>query len=129
MYPDNLKYQKEEAHTGEELLNSSQVSDLERTCMVIKQLVDDKAFSLNEALELYGLSNQEYDNFLSRHMKAELSAALSSVSHAKDKMMISLQIMSFIYEQFIVSVDSDSTAIVAHFAKLSKEIEEGKVAV
>jgi hypothetical protein len=47
---------------GEELL--ANISELEEKCRVIKQASNEKYFSLEEALVLYGVSNEAYKNWM-----------------------------------------------------------------
>ena len=49
---------------GQELLDKSGFSDLDRKCIVIKQVVRDGDYSLEEALILYQVSAQQYEAFI-----------------------------------------------------------------
>lgn len=57
----NKSFLKEEAYIGEELLSLG--SEFERKCLVVKQSVQDGDYSLDEALKLYRVSQEDYDKF------------------------------------------------------------------
>ena len=59
---------REEGYIGEELMKGSGVSDLERKCFVIKQTVTDGDLTLEQALEAYGVSKEEFTKYLSKHV-------------------------------------------------------------
>jgi len=55
----------EEAHIGEELFQDK-AYELERQCMTVQNTVQRKVFSLAEALEAYGVSNEDFENYLAK---------------------------------------------------------------
>ena len=52
----------ESGWVAEELMSG--VSDLEQKCKVIKMCLDDNTFTLEEALEAYEVSLEDYENYL-----------------------------------------------------------------
>ena len=66
MFSDKYHKMKEEAHVGQELLDSDPLSDLDRKCVTVKQVVQEKDFKLEEALSLYQVSKSDYESFLVR---------------------------------------------------------------
>jgi hypothetical protein len=48
MFSEKLHKMKEEAHVGQELLDSDPLSDLDRKCVTVKQVVQEKDFTLEE---------------------------------------------------------------------------------
>ena len=51
---------------GQELLDDSPLSDIDRKCMSIKKCVEDADFSLEYALEIYEVSKEDYTDFIER---------------------------------------------------------------
>jgi hypothetical protein len=64
MLSNKFNKMKEEAHIGQEMLDSSSLSETERKCVTIRQTVKDGDFTLEEALLLYRVSRSDYDNFI-----------------------------------------------------------------
>lgn len=58
---------KEEGYTGEELIAESGISPLDRKCFVVKQTVMDGDFTLEEALDAYGATKEEFSKYLTKH--------------------------------------------------------------
>lgn len=75
MQLDKSRY-KEEAHIGEELMEDSKFSPLDRRCFAVKQMVEDRVFTLDEALAAYSVSKDDFNNHLSRNVVAEIKVQL-----------------------------------------------------
>lgn len=62
MYFDKTKL-CEAGYNGEELLHDSGISELKRKCFVIKEVVEEGCFTLEEALKAYEVSKEEFDKY------------------------------------------------------------------
>lgn len=127
MYSDKFNKVREAAHIGEELLQSSPLSDVDRKCLVIKQCMQDGDFTLKEALELYQVSPEEFARFLSNEFLAELG--LSVPGNQKLKVDIILSTIMDIYKRALIRFDNEAPIFLEHLNKLSKDVSEGKIAV
>ena len=63
-FPDPTKY-KESAYIGEELFDDPEY-ELGRTCECVQRCVERRIFNLDHALELYKVTNEQYERFLSK---------------------------------------------------------------
>jgi hypothetical protein len=79
MQLDRSQY-REEAHIGEELMGDSKVSPLDRKCFAVKQMVEDRVFSLHEALAAYSVSKDDFNNYLSKYVVSEINKHLLSLA-------------------------------------------------
>jgi hypothetical protein len=132
MFSEKLHKMKEEAHVGQELLDSDPLSDLDRKCVTVKQVVQEKDFTLEEALLLYQVSKSDYERFLVIYLLEELNSALTSSNFpgsSKEHLSVTIEIFSALYKRIFIGFDSNAPAILAHFDDLSKRLNEGKIAV
>jgi hypothetical protein len=51
-------------YIGEELFGNSPNYELEQKCFVVKKVVQDNIFSLDEALFIYQVDREDYENYL-----------------------------------------------------------------
>jgi hypothetical protein len=121
---------KEEAYIGEELMKDSKVSDLERKCFAIKQVVADGIFNLKDALAAYAVSEQDYRQYISRYITAEVATIFSDASPVMAATG-SIAVISKIYEMFVAKIDTEGEIkiVVDHLRVLSEKISSGMIAV
>jgi hypothetical protein len=127
MQLDKSQY-KEEAHIGEELMEDSKVSPLDRRCFAIKQMVEDRVFTLDEALAAYSVSKDDFNNYLSRYVVSEIKVLLLD-SSSVIAITASLAVISKLYQTFVGSIDPEAQAFQNHLLSLSQAVSSGKVAV
>lgn len=75
MLLDRKKY-SEFGFIGEELFSNSE-DDRVHKCMVAEQTIADGDFSLDEALEAYQLTKEEYENYVAKKSNANILISLS----------------------------------------------------
>lgn|SRR6185437_1758487 len=127
MQLDKSQY-KEEAHIGEELMEDSKVSPLDRRCFAVKQMVEDRVFTLDEALAAYSVSKDDFNNYLSRYVVSEIKVLLLD-SSSVIAITASLAVISKLYQTFVGSIDPEAQAFQNHLLSLSQAVSSGKVAV
>jgi len=127
MQLDKSQY-KEEAHIGEELMEDSKVSPLDRRCFAVKQMVEDRVFTLDEALAAYSVSKDDFNNYLSRYVVSEIKVLLLD-SSSVIAVTASLAVISKLYQTFVGSIDPEAQAFQNHLLSLSQAVSSGKVAV
>jgi len=127
MQLDKSQY-KEEAHIGEELMEDSKVSPLDRRCFAVKQMVEDRVFTLDEALAAYSVSKDDFNNYLSRYVVSEINGLLLD-SSSVIAVTASLAVISKLYQTFVGSIDPEAQAFQNHLLSLSQAVSSGKVAV
>ncbi|HWB93432.1 MAG TPA: hypothetical protein VG605_16335 [Puia sp.] len=127
MQLDKSQY-KEEAHIGEELMEDSKVSPLDRRCFAVKQMVEDKVFTLDEALAAYSVNKDDFNNYLSRYVVSEINVLLLD-SSSVIAVTASLAVISKLYQTFVGSIDPEAQAFQNHLLSLSQAVSSGKVAV
>ncbi len=66
----------ESAHIADELLADSSLSIQDRKCLIVKQVVEDGDFELSEALEIYGVANAVYMDFVAQNVADSLQRSL-----------------------------------------------------
>jgi len=125
----NLGNLSESAHIGEELLEDSAVSALERKCLVVKQVVQDGDFPLEKALSLYQVSLKDFEQFMAKHLASELKLSLSTDISNKILMVVTIDVVAEMYKHLVSTIDKDSGKIIEHFNTLSKSVNEGRIAV
>jgi hypothetical protein len=117
----------EMAHIGEELLNESTLSDLDRKCLIVKESVQGEDFSLDEALKVYGLSRKDYETFIAKNLLDELKNSAGTSVELIVKSLFALEVIKEMYKIQFDKLDTSSNEIIIHLEKLSKDIKEGKV--
>lgn len=117
----------EEVHIGEEHLNGSTLSDLDRKCLTVKESVQDEDFTLEEALKVYGLSRKDYENYVAKNLLNELKISAGSSVEITVKSLFALEVIKEMYKIQFDKLDKSSNDIIIHLEKLSKDIKEGKV--
>lgn len=131
MLSDKSNSWKEEAHVGQELLDSDPLSEMDRKCLTIRQVVQDGDFTLDDALALYQVSKSDYENFIVRSIIGEVDALFISLpeSDHKNKMSLCIEVMSRMYKHWFISIDGKAPMILDHFDALAKDVNEGRIAV
>lgn len=127
MQLDKSQY-KEESHIGEELMEDSKISPLDRRCFAVKQMVEDRVFTLDEALAAYSVSKDDFNNYLSRYVVSEIKVLLLD-SSSVIAVTASLAVISKLYQTFVGSIDPEAQAFQNHLLSLSQAVSSGKVAV
>jgi hypothetical protein len=75
MLLDRNKYQ-ESGYIGEELFSDPE-KDRMHKCMVVEQTIADGDFSLDEALEAYIVTKEEYESYVARKTNSNIFNSLS----------------------------------------------------
>jgi hypothetical protein len=119
----------ESSSIGEELLQGSPLSEMERKCLVVRQVVADGDFPLEEALELYEVPIAAFDDFMARYLLSVLQASISSSPSNQFKMLISTEVIKNMYKQLLFDIDNNGAFILKHLDALKGGIEEGKIRV
>jgi hypothetical protein len=127
MQLDKSQY-KEEAHIGEELMEDSKVSPLDRKCFAVKQMVEDRVFTLDEALAAYSVSKDDFNNYLSRYVVSEINVLFLD-SSSVIAVTASIAVIGKLYQTFLGSIDPEAQAFQKHLLSLSQAVSSGKVAV
>lgn len=120
---------KEEAYIGEELIADSNVSNLDRKCFVVKQAVADGDFTLEEALTYYGVTREDFNNYLSQQVISEMSVFFSQSSSHVLAVTSSIAVIGQLYKVLLGNVDPQAQTFQDHLASLSQAVSSGKVAV
>ena len=121
--------QREEAYIGEELLSTSEISPIDRKCFVVKQTVTDGDFTLEEALEAYGVTKEDFEKYLAKYLVAELKILALHSSSRVFAITSSIAVIGNIYNELLASVDKGSDVVQLHLQDLSKDVVAGKVRV
>jgi hypothetical protein len=133
MLSDKFNKMKEEAHIGQEMLDSSLLSETDRKCVTIRQTIKDGDFTLEEALSLYNVSRSDYYNFIASELVEHFCQAIVELGSVRNKTKIevvcTIEIFTEFYKAVLQHYDKDAPQILAHFDTLSKDINEGKIAV
>ena len=82
IFSDSMK-RREEGYIGEELLSND--TEIERTCLVVSQVVKEKAFPLEEALQLYGVSQEAYLKFTVKKLADHINGIDLFIGHFESK--------------------------------------------
>ncbi len=127
MQLDRSQY-KEDAHIGEELMEESKVSPLDRKCFAVRQMVEHGVFTLEEALAAYSVSKEDFHNYLSKHVVSEISVLLLHTSSVF-AVTSSIAVIGKLYQTLLGSIDPDAQAFQNHLLSLSQDVSSGKVAV
>lgn len=117
----------EAAYIGDKLIPDQQLSDLDQKCLVIKQTLQDRDFSLEEALSLYEVSKTDFESFIAKNVIAELNSTFPHMQSSKLQAVVTIDVLASIYKNLFSSVDKRSIYILQHLQNLSREIEEDKI--
>ncbi|WP_212005962.1 hypothetical protein [Chitinophaga sp. HK235] len=118
----------EAAYIGEELMKDRYFSDIDRKCYTVIKTVQDGDFYLEEAMDLYGVSQTDIENYVSKRILKELDSFFATCS-AKSKTIAILDIISEMYKNYFNPIDKDATEVFMHFEKLSNNIQNDKIRV
>jgi|HubBroStandDraft_2_1064218.scaffolds.fasta_scaffold1291722_1 hypothetical protein len=119
----------EEAYIGEDILASSAITALERKCFVVKQTVTDNDFTLEEALEAYGVSKEDFESYFAKQLVSEFKIFLHHSSSKTFAITGSIAVIGNIYKELLAPVDEDSNVVQGHLRDLSTDIQTGKIRV
>ncbi len=120
---------KEEAYIGEELMEDSNMSKLDRKCFVVRQTVADGDFTLEEALNAYEVSREDFYNYISQQVASEINVFFSNSSSHVLAVTASIAVIGELYKVFLGNVDPQAQIFQDHLHSLSQAISSGKVAV
>jgi hypothetical protein len=126
MYSDKEILKGDSGIVGSELFNGKE-DELDRKISVIRRTISDKDFTLNEALEAYGVTEQEYTQYLIKSFISTFKDQTGYLSSTKTRLLFSIELISTLYT-FIELIDNDSPIINSHFSKLIRDIEAEKIA-
>ena len=120
MLLDRNKY-SESAYIGEELFSDPE-KDRTHKCMVVEQTIADGDFSLNEALEAYVVSKEEYEDYIARKTNSNIFIRLSgSLNKAGAS---ALSIASPMYIDVIVKLLNDSLFENTGYKNISRRMQK-----
>ena len=114
MLLDRSKY-NEAAHIGGELFNDA-VYELERQCMTIESVVKRKILSLPEALEVYEVTEDQFENYLAKNISENFLTLYVTGENIDRKMY--LHVMSKAFQRVM------GTHHKTKVAKIDKEIRQ-----
>lgn len=126
MFSDKEILQGDSGIVGSELFNGKE-DEWDRKMSVISRTIIDKDFTLNEALEAYGVTEKEYTEYLLKSFIATFKDQTGYLSSTKTRLLFSVELISMLYT-FIELIDNDSPTINSHFSKLIRDIEAEKIA-
>jgi hypothetical protein len=124
MFLDRSKY-TESAYIGEELLADGQ-SDRLHKCMVVEQTVTDGDFSMDEALEVYEVSREEYEEFLAKKYNYDIKASFSGASESESYIMYIQVVDRMLNGYFNARYQKQVKAIRKKLRDMSHDIEQEK---
>lgn len=116
----------ESAHIGDELLNSSNLTELDRKCLTILQTVNDGDFTLEEALNLYQVSVSDFSHFLTSQFHAYLNKVTARMGSPKIQQLFATQ-MIIDFAKVLITIDKNSPEVIRHYNALSLQIQEDKI--
>jgi hypothetical protein len=135
----NKSHLKEEGYLADELIAESGISSLDRKCIVARQAIADGDFSLDQALEAYGLTKEQYSTFIANQLVLEMRSGLDTVlssfnSHLDYSSRVlavtaSIAAIGEFYKLILGPVDKETQLIQDHLQILSQNVISGKVAV
>jgi len=96
MLLDRKKY-KEEAHIGEEFFQD-RAYELECQCMTVESVVQRKILSIPEALEAYGVTEEQFVSYLAKKFKDSIENILHTKNGAIDISMYLRFMMNLFHE-------------------------------
>lgn len=129
MYMDRFKDLREDASIGNELLRDSPLTEVERNCIIIDQAVRDGDFTLEDALKIYSVTMEDYAQFLARTFISYLKGSIHTLSSNRVMTTFEIGVMTALYKDLFASFDKEATEILQHLNGLSRDVEEGKIAV
>ena len=112
-----------------EALMKDSLSDHDRKCIMVLKTVDDKDFSLEEALQVYDLSLADFEGYVARRLIGQIESSISFFSSKKIMAMLAVHLLSGTYSKFLGSIDKDAKMMEAHFNQLSRQIEADQLSI
>jgi hypothetical protein len=120
MLLDRNKHQ-ESGYIGEELFSDPE-RDRMHKCMVVEQTIADGDFSLDEALEAYVVSKEEYEGYISHKTNSNIFISLSgSLSKGGAS---TLSFVSPMYIDVIVKMLDDSLFEKTGYKNISRRMQK-----
>jgi hypothetical protein len=130
---------KEEGYLANELIAESGISPLDRKCLVAKEAIADGDFTMDQALEAYGITREQYSAFIANQvvleMRSKLETVLTSFNVHHDNfsrfvvVTASIAAVGEMYKILLGNVDKQTPLIEDHLQVLSQNVISGKVAV
>ncbi len=115
----------ERSHIAEELLPND-LTDMQRRCMVVQQVVADGDFPLEEALELYEVDPKEYIDFAVHNMISTLHSLTGKSVNFKYTNRFYIDVMIKLQESVVEPMDSKFIEVKKHYKKLSNSLVKAK---
>lgn len=116
----------ESAHIGDELLNSSNLTEMDRKCMTVLQTVTDGDFTLTEALKLYEVLPADFMHFLAEQVIAYLYKITADATSSKLHHLISAQLIMDLAKK-LSAIDKESPEVISHYSQLARQIQTEKI--
>ncbi|TFF37248.1 hypothetical protein [Mucilaginibacter psychrotolerans] len=125
MLLDRKKY-TESAYIGEELFSDPEKDNLHK-CMVVEQSIADGDFSLDEALEAYLLSKEEYESYIAKKSNANIFLSLSGSTNVYSTIKTSFAAPYYL-EVFVKMIDNSfddqlHNLLSKRISKIKKELQ------
>lgn len=115
----------ESGYIGEELMLTD---ELTRKCKIVRLTVQDGDFTLDEALDVYEVSKDDFLKFTAKNILKELYTAIASVP-GKSGAITSVELFEILYSSIMNKVDSGLPKMRRHWKKLSDDIQADKIPV
>jgi len=125
MLINNSKF-KEEGYTADELQPNAH-KQMERKCLVISQTVRDGDFTLEEALQFYGVSPQVYTKYAAQILVSELHAQIGEITSKREELLLKARIMYEAHKMLFSAIDDQMPEVAEHYKHLSSTIRRTKV--
>jgi hypothetical protein len=125
MFSNKIISKGDSGYVAEELL-SGKLSDSDRRCIVAMKTIEDKDFTLDEALQVYEVSLQDFEDFFIRNFISRLDSSISNFSSKKITALLTIHLLSRTYKKYLGMIDKDAKMMEDHFNTLSKQIETGE---
>lgn len=123
MFTDN-EILRESAHIGEELINSSSFTEMDRKCLVVNQTVLDGDFSLKEALDLYEVPEKAFENYIVKDLLTKMQLSLSVFDAQNVAILAGIDFITEMYKKMLSPIDKEAVNVISHFEALSRQITE-----
>ena len=130
---------KEESYLANELIAESGISPLDRKCLVAKEAIADGDFTIDQALEAYGITREQYSAFIANQvvleMRSKLETVLTSFNVPHDTLSrfvvvtASIAAVGEMYKILLGNVDKQTPLIEDHLQVLTQNVISGKIAV
>lgn len=123
MFPEHQEF-KEAAHIGEELFNDNSY-EIERNCQSIQRGMERKLFTMEAGLKVYGVTMEQYEQYLGKDMTNLLSSYIST-----NKTIVNgpsfIHVISYMVKHFSEPKPEydNFNSVIKALNKFTKEVEE-----